>query len=738
MKYRKLKKLALGGDAYESVMGLDKIQGLTSGTSVSAGLQAKTPTLATAEVGSLARPSGGGPGPGAYGAAASLGTGLMDAIDAPNQYGNQSYGVTVGKGALTGAAAGATIGSAVPGIGTAIGAVGGAIIGGVSGVLNANRNKKREKKMFADQLQARRKYDNAVSQALASDAGLVEGYRGATYYKNGGLLRPYALGGPTDPPATLRAPKDTLADNTLYNRFITPMAPAPVNISPADRLRKVEIDAYDRFNSKPQKAYTGEVEQPLVQGRMRGATPNKELLNDLVVAADNNGVPRSKMLSLAANESMFGMGYQGGSRRGGDSRGILQQNVISSWNMDQDYRPVAADKFAYNKHIPGVTLDKDKSGYRYTVADPERYRSSLDSALNIHPEWIDEYARANANVKPQGDINYLDLTAKALKTKGLSSNAFNPGDPNYEQKILALERDVTADPVLKKYVSRAFGGPLNVDSTLRANARLPFVDRIINADKYPVRKNSDGTVSTHLMAWASDDKGAFAYPTLRLIDGQWSESKDPRAAITAGDYIRFNSDEDAAYFTEHYKTAKSSKIKMENGGALIKPENRGKFTRWAKDHNMSVAEATSHVLSHKDEYSTGVKKMAQFSRNFGGHATGGMLSGPSVLSQPTEGGTLEPLNSQSTEVVGPSHNGGGVDLPQIGAQVEGGETTTGNFVFSKELGFAKLHRPIARAIGKIEQKPQTPDRRNALQLLKAREERLALTQELVKAQNGIS
>ena len=58
----------------------------------------------------------------------------------------------------------------------------------------------------------------------------------------------------------------------------------------------------------------------------------------------------------------------------------------------------------------------------------------------------------------------------------------------------------------------------------------------------------------------------------------------------------------------------------------IKPENRGKFTAWAKAHGMSVQEAASHVMANKDKYSSSVVKMANFAKNFGGkHELGGTV-----------------------------------------------------------------------------------------------------------------
>ena len=71
-------------------------------------------------------------------------------------------------------------------------------------------------------------------------------------------------------------------------------------------------------------------------------------------------------------------------------------------------------------------------------------------------------------------------------------------------------------------------------------------------------------------------------------------------------------------------------------------------------------------------------------------------------------------------------------------EVEGGETTVGDYVFSKKLGFADLHKPIARAKGKIEAKPMTPERVNALRRLKNEERSMVMSQEYFKKQLGVS
>lgn len=111
------------------------------------------------------------------------------------------------------------------------------------------------------------------------------------------------------------------------------------------------------------------------------------------------------------------------------------------------------------------------------------------------------------------------------------------------------------------------------------------------------------------------------------------------------------------------------------------------------------------------------------------------------LRQLVAGGSLldnfKRTSSSTAEVHGPSHEQGGVPVPGMNAEVEGGETLAGDYVFSDELGFAKLHKPIALAKGKIEKKPATRERLNTLKLLNEKENNLKLMQEYVKSKNNL-
>jgi len=61
---------------------------------------------------------------------------------------------------------------------------------------------------------------------------------------------------------------------------------------------------------------------------------------------------------------------------------------------------------------------------------------------------------------------------------------------------------------------------------------------------------------------------------------------------------------------------------MAKSGIEIKPENRGKFTAWAKERGMSVAAAAKMVMANPDKYSKGVVAMANFARNFAKNGAG--------------------------------------------------------------------------------------------------------------------
>lgn len=97
------------------------------------------------------------------------------------------------------------------------------------------------------------------------------------------------------------------------------------------------------------------------------------------------------------------------------------------------------------------------------------------------------------------------------------------------------------------------------------------------------------------------------------------------------------------------------------GGIHIKKKNRGKFTASAKRAGMGVQAFASKVLANKGKYSSTLVKRANFARNASKwkHAYGGDAGEPIEV----EGGEMmQTPNGMMTQVSGPSHENGGVDV----------------------------------------------------------------------------
>ncbi|RUP37506.1 MAG: hypothetical protein EKK63_14655 [Acinetobacter sp.] len=110
--------------------------------------------------------------------------------------------------------------------------------------------------------------------------------------------------------------------------------------------------------------------------------------------------------------------------------------------------------------------------------------------------------------------------------------------------------------------------------------------------------------------------------------------------------------------------------------------------------------------------------------------------GPLTKSLYSNKGQINQTSSNTAEVHGPSHEEGGVPVGN-NTELEGGESMTEDYVFSDRLGFASMHKKIAKAKGKIEQKAATPDRLNALKLLEKQEQQLIEAQEYIRSQYNL-
>lgn len=99
---------------------------------------------------------------------------------------------------------------------------------------------------------------------------------------------------------------------------------------------------------------------------------------------------------------------------------------------------------------------------------------------------------------------------------------------------------------------------IDINSIIEQNKFIPWVDRIINKDKYPMIKNPDGTVSSHKMAWGQYGDKYVVFPTIEMINGKLVNLPevgiDPfNHAIKNNAYIGFDTPEQADWFSKNYK-----------------------------------------------------------------------------------------------------------------------------------------------------------------------------------------
>ncbi len=94
---------------------------------------------------------------------------------------------------------------------------------------------------------------------------------------------------------------------------------------------------------------------------------------------------------------------------------------------------------------------------------------------------------------------------------------------------------------------------------LQENKSIPFVDRIINPDKYPTPTLQDeqGRKQTHFMSADTNQDGEWiVYPKIIFENGQYKRVNMDQA-IDSGNFINFGEDQKLATdFSANYKTKK--------------------------------------------------------------------------------------------------------------------------------------------------------------------------------------
>ena len=91
---------------------------------------------------------------------------------------------------------------------------------------------------------------------------------------------------------------------------------------------------------------------------------------------------------------------------------------------------------------------------------------------------------------------------------------------------------------------------------LEKNKDKSFVKRILEKDNYPTLDLGNGNFATHMMSYAESDGKYYAYPTVLYGGGKLTRYQPDEAfrhARETGNYIEFDNEQDADWFTKSYK-----------------------------------------------------------------------------------------------------------------------------------------------------------------------------------------
>jgi len=123
-------------------------------------------------------------------------------------------------------------------------------------------------------------------------------------------------------------------------------------------------DVYSELKNNDKKLYNSSKQISLSSGRFRGAKVDPEMIDDIVKAAKANNVDPWVMLSLVGRESTFGSGTLQNTLRAGN-----KQDLVSGWNVAEEYMPYEFSRFLADRQVPGVKVNKDNHGWHYAVTD---------------------------------------------------------------------------------------------------------------------------------------------------------------------------------------------------------------------------------------------------------------------------------------------------------------------------------------------------------------------------------
>ena len=205
---------------------------------------------------------------------------------------------------------------------------------------------------------------------------------------------------------------------------------------------------YDAFNSVNQWPELSGKTIKLTTNRYRGANVPVEYIDMLKESAKRFNIDPYVLYAIAGRESTFGQGSEENRER---SRSPV--DLVSGWNITEQYQPYGYDRFLADNKTPNIKEYKDKVGYSYSVD-----YDSIDNINNyiIKNNLVNRYKNKLEDTRNINYKNPFDFLSEFIVNKGIEK--YNPGDPDYRNKINNEIRLLKMDPEFSRYANQKFGG----------------------------------------------------------------------------------------------------------------------------------------------------------------------------------------------------------------------------------------------------------------------------------------
>jgi len=312
------------------------------------------------------------------------------------------------------------------------------------------------------------------------------------------------------------------------------------------------------------------------------------------------------------------------------------------------YKPEDKWRKEYNEKHPPIYLNNskdprigqyNKEGNQYLYSKPKEQpltpikQKPLELLSTSTPQDIVDLNLTTQGVGPQLEPGTYFTRKRQSQEEG--QGKYDYFDKKTGKLITTFKNGGTTNPLEGDLISKVL---------MERNRDKKFVQRAFNPQDYPMQYNPDGTVSTHLMAWGTDDEGqAWMYPTIFNPENEAIKVPNQYA-----DYISSTGYKNVT----NVKEENDIEMKKSGGKIHIKKANVGKFTTSAKKAGQSVQEHAHSVM--KDPNATPLqKKRANFAiqaKKWHKKADGGIQQSRQEFAENTNFGIISP-----SQGVNPNH-----------------------------------------------------------------------------------